>query len=198
MKPAKEIALVNEVGLTAEQMTQAVELQKKFPSIVKAHEEKQKIERKMGEKWFTLCDELRGSGLNGRELSLLLQSLGYIKQRITEIRKVIEVDAETWDKYKARLIGFRAIVKQERLKIADAEAGEGEGEGEGEASAKDKALEREIPADVYELIRKAITDGQECIVPTGKGAYKACFLVEFHGHGRKYTLTLKVDDVAKR
>lgn len=101
----------NEFGLSAVQMVQALEIQKKFPQIVSAITEAKTLEKRIGEQYFTACDELRKSGLNGRECSLLLQSLGYRKQRITEIKRLVASPDDVWEKYRTGVLGFNAAVK---------------------------------------------------------------------------------------
>jgi len=101
----------NEFGLSAVQMVQALEIQKKFPQIVTAIHEAKNLEKRIGEQYFTACDELRKSGINGRECSLLLQSLGYRKQRITEIKKLVASPDDIWEKYRTGVLGFNAAVK---------------------------------------------------------------------------------------
>jgi len=101
----------NEFGLSAVQMVQALEIQKKFPQIVTAIHEAKNLEKRIGEQYFTACDELRKSGINGRECSLLLQSLGYRKQRITEIKKLVASPHDIWEKYRTGVLGFNAAVK---------------------------------------------------------------------------------------
>lgn len=111
MKKESSLELVNDHGLTEQQLKFAAELAQKYPLIVQEARNAMSLEKQLVERYFTLCDELRKSGLNGREFTLLLQSEGYNKVRISEFKKVISVDAETWAKYMRRDIGFKATLK---------------------------------------------------------------------------------------
>jgi len=105
------LALVNENGLTEQQLKFASELAQKYPLIVAEARNVRSIEGQLVDKYFALCDELRKSGLNAREMTLLLQSEGFNKVRISEFKKVISVDDETWSKYMRRDLGFKATLK---------------------------------------------------------------------------------------
>jgi len=111
MKKSESLELVNDHGLTEQQLKFAAELAQKYPLIVQEARNAMSLEKQLVERYFTLCDELRKSGLNGRELTLLLQSEGYNKVRISEFKKVISVDDKTWAKYMRRDIGFKATLK---------------------------------------------------------------------------------------
>jgi len=96
--------------LTESEKQYGLELQAKFPEVVAAAADFANLEQTAARKYFTLADSLRRTGLNGRELGILLASLGYRKQRVTEIKKAISVSDDVWNKYKANVIGFKAVL----------------------------------------------------------------------------------------
>lgn len=102
--------IVVDDSLTEPERKYGLELQAKFPDVVRAASAVADQEQAMARKYFNLADSLRRTGLNGREMSLLMASLGYRKQRITEIKKAISVSDDVWEKYKANVIGFRAVL----------------------------------------------------------------------------------------
>jgi len=130
----------NAFGLTPIQQKQAEQLQAQCPDIVLAVQEVSQYEAGLKERYFGLCVAIRNAalkienaavrGMNRREVTLLLQSLGYSKQRITEINRVVEVPPELWAKFEAKQVGFRATLEQARGKnpvTAGEEGGEGQG-----------------------------------------------------------------------
>jgi len=114
------VALKNEFGLTVTQQAQAAELQTLCPAIVDAVKEVSEFEAGLRDKYFGLCRAIRDTqlkvtegatrGLTRREVTLLLQSLGYSKQRITEINRVVEVPPEIWKQFEQKQMGFRAVL----------------------------------------------------------------------------------------
>lgn len=122
-------------GLTAEQLVQAKILQEKCAPVVAAVTAANQLEAQLGDKYFEICRSLRAKykvvnntderTLTRKEVSLLLQSLGYRKQRITEINKVVEVSEEIWKTYEARKLSFRGT-----LQLARGAGEEGSGTGE--------------------------------------------------------------------
>jgi len=114
MKKVTTLQLVNDHGLSEQQLKFAAELSAKFPVIAEEAKRVLTAEAEIKDKYFTLCDEVRKSGLNSRELTLLLQSTGFHKVRISEIKKVISVDDETWEKYRRKEFGFKATLKLAR------------------------------------------------------------------------------------
>jgi len=134
--PGKAITLKTpDTGLTAPQLAQAKMLQEKCAPVVQAVLEANQLEAQLGDKYFAICRALRQKykvvvnaderTLDRKEVSLLLQSLGYRKQRITEINKVVEVTDEIWKSYEARKLSFRGT-----LQLARGAGEEGSGEGE--------------------------------------------------------------------
>ena len=133
----KTLALVNEQGLTQSELAAAVAIGQAAPAIVAAFADYRRAEGEFASRFWTLAETLRlpvakvgptGSlpalRLNGREVSLLLLSLGEIKQRVTEWKKVVEMDDDTYQK--CRLAGFSKV---ETLGVARGSlAIEGEGE----------------------------------------------------------------------
>jgi len=116
----------NEFGLTVVQMEIAVKLQGACPAVVEAVKQVSEFEAGLKDKYFSLCRSIREArlpleagavrGLNRSEVTLLLQSLGYTKQRITEINRVVEVPAEIWAKFETKEMGFRATLALARSK----------------------------------------------------------------------------------
>jgi len=138
VKPAKEIVLVTpDSNLNESELKYALELQKKAPHIVKAHAAVGKAMSSLRGKWLDLVEACRetvdGVTPNGRELSLLLRSLGESRSRVSEIVKVSTVDQATFDRYKAGLIGFKAVLRIARGNIETPPAAPGDAEPEAEA-----------------------------------------------------------------
>lgn len=129
--------------LTESELNHAKSLQVKFPSVVAAAKAVFSQEQVMARKYFTLADSLRGTGLNGREMHLLLASLGYRKQRITEIKKAISVSDDVWAKYKDNVIGFKAVLQIARAPAKSSASAQGsdidtDSNSESETSAGEK------------------------------------------------------------
>jgi len=143
IKATPSLALVNEQGLTVTEATCGANLVKACPSIVAAFEEYRNAENTYSSRFWSLAESLRTpqsvpvltpkldgtqttvtQRLNGREVTLLLLSLGEVKQRVTEWKRVIEMDDETY--LKCRVAG---LSKVETLGVARGTlAIEGEGE----------------------------------------------------------------------
>jgi len=122
----------NAFGLTAGQQKQGEDLQALMPTVVNAVNDTMAAEKGLRSRYITLVQTIRdvrldaGQGAmrtpNRREIDLLLRSLGYPKQRVTEICRVVEVPEAKWLEYKGRELGFKAV-----LAIARAEdKGDGE------------------------------------------------------------------------
>jgi len=195
--------VTDDTGLTKEQLVQAHELHAKFPAIVAAYTKVKEQENNLRGKWLTLCERLREPGdgvtLNSREMNLILRGLGEPKSRVSEIIKVVSVDDKVWAQYKANVIGFRAVLKLARGKDdaeTSTETSEGENEGKGE-KGKDKPLIKTIPPHVAQAFADMLAGNSGQFEPTGKGYYELVYLAPFKDHGRKFTLTIEVDDVAK-
>jgi hypothetical protein len=105
------LTLVNENGLSIQQAQFAKEIGEKHTEVVILADQVRQSEGDLKAKYVALCTVLRASGLNGRECTLLLQSRGFIKQRITEIKKVCSVDDVTWAKYVQGDIGRQVVLK---------------------------------------------------------------------------------------
>lgn len=124
-----------DTGLDEKQMAQAKILQEKCAPVVAAVQAANLLETQLGDKYFEICRSLRQKykvvnntderTLTRKEVSLLLQSLGYRKQRITEINKVVEVSEEIWKTYEQRKLSFRGT-----LQLARGAGEEGSGDGE--------------------------------------------------------------------
>lgn len=204
MKKSNELELVNpDTGLTKEQMIQAAELHAKFPAIVKAYEKVKEQENNLRGKWFSLCERLREPGegvtLNSREMTLILRGLGEPKSRVSEIIKVVSVDDKVWAQYKANVVGFRAVLKLARCKD---EATEGETtetpETEGAADKpKDKPVIKTLPKVLQDMLVQYLGANAALMEPTGKGFYEFTYATSINSHGRKFTVAIEVDDIAK-
>jgi len=133
-----QVVLFN--GLSEQQMKFALELASKHPSISREAKSVLAAEGEIKDKYFNLCDEIRKSGLNARELTLILQAEGFHKVRISEIKRVVSVDDDTWEKYRRKDFGFKATLKIARDGSQNvAEAGDVGGESSGEGSESGSA-----------------------------------------------------------
>jgi len=130
--------------LSSAQLAQAKFLQDACGPVVEAVREANQLEAQLGDKYFAICRALRAEykviinadarKLDRKEVTLLLTSLGYRKQRITEINRVVEVSDEIWKSYEARKLSFRGTLQLARGSEDEA-GGSGEGAGEGEKGA---------------------------------------------------------------
>jgi len=121
---AEALAVVD--GLSPAELTVAKDLQALCPKVVAAANEVSTFEAGLRDRYFKLCVALRDTrvsaadtagaqrGLNRREVTLLLLSLGYTKQRVTEINRVVEVSDELWAKFEKKKLGFRAVLTEAR------------------------------------------------------------------------------------
>jgi len=207
MKKTTELELVGpDTGLTKEQLLQANELHTKFPAIVQAYKKVKEQENNLKGKWLTLCERLREPGqgvtLNSREMTLILRALGEPKARVSEIIRVVSVDDAVWAKYKAQVVGFRAVLALARKSddVTEAQSTEESTDTDNAETtdAKHKPVYRTLPPAMAEQIR-AITEGHSKeLVPTGKGFYALSLLFQHSDHGRKVVVRIEVDDVAKK
>jgi len=203
-KPEASFELVtDDTGLTKEQLVQAHELHAKFPAIVAAYTKVKEQENNLRGKWLTLCERLREPGdgvtLNSREMNLILRGLGEPKSRVSEIIKVVSVDDKVWSQYKANVIGFRAVLKLARGNDdaeTPAETNEGESEGKDE-KGKEKPVIKTIPPTYANIIANTLADDPKQWEPTGSGYYELVYVTPCNGHGRKFTVTIEIDDIAK-
>jgi len=184
---SKTLVLVDEFGLNSAQQAAAKNLSEKFPEVVRLGKEVVAGEQSYVEKYLGLCVALRDSGLNGKPMSLLLRSVGFRKQRVTEIKKVISVSPELWSKFVNKVIGFKGVLQIAR----DGEGGvdnEGGQDGEGltaaekagqqkkKAAALPKNMQRDCLAEI-EAAEQSKKDGHKTwIKETGKSPFK--FLYE--------------------
>lgn len=162
---APVLVLKDENGLTAPQLVQAKILQEKCPAIVQAVTAALKAEKELGDKYFDICRTIRETSvevvkgaavrtLNRKEVALLLQSLGYRKQRIAEINRVVEVSDEIWKQYQKRHISFRATLQLAR----GGEGGEG-GEGaDGEGAGGDAGTGADAGKPKAKLAKELATE----------------------------------------
>jgi len=206
MKKTNELELVGpDTGLTKEQLLQASELHTKFPAIVAAYKKVKEQENNLRGKWFSLCEKLREPGegvtLNAREMGLILRGLGEPKSRVSEIIKVVSVDDKVWAQYKANVVGFRAVLQLARAKpeeLPDSGAAEGEGDGGDEPAPKDKPVIKAFPKAVADAVALLLNAHVNSFEPTGRGYYELVFGTQKDDHGRKFTIAIEVDDIAKK
>lgn len=185
-----------------------LELQAKFPDVVAAAAAVAAEEQTMARKYFNLADALRKTGLNGRELTLLMASLGYRKQRITEIKKAISVADDVWQKWKDNVIGFRAVLAIARAPDAapaatpEAEAGATPPESPPEGRKTNILV---IPADIQTAFADVLVDCPDAghLLPVSPGYYQMTYEVylpsadEAEGVARKrrkFMLSVEVTD----
>jgi len=105
------LTLVNENGLSESQLAQAKQLCEKHREIAELAREVQFTEGRLKEKYVGLCHEIRKSGMNGKEFTLILKSQGFYPSRISEIKKVCSLPSEVFDKYLAGDIGRKMAIK---------------------------------------------------------------------------------------
>jgi len=67
-----------------------------------------------GRRYYDLCVYCREKQLAPALVSSELKKLGFVKQRITEINRVWQCSDALWDKFKARMIGFRQALELSR------------------------------------------------------------------------------------
>jgi len=135
--PSKDLVLKNDFGLTSAEMTAANNIASATPDVVKAHKAYRDAEGSFRSQFFELCEQLRkpisqlsGKGelmpamrMNGREVTLLLLSLGEPKQRVTEFKRIVEMDESLFEK--ARTLN---LTKVQTLAVARGSAEIQEGE----------------------------------------------------------------------
>lgn len=149
--------------LSKEQMLEATHLQKKAPKIVKAVEDMSKAENALREKYFELCRSIRETSvevvkgqavrtLNRKEVTLLLLSLGFKKQRVTEINRVVEVSDEIWKQYEAKTISFRATLQLARGSGEEGDTPPVEGDTGPDAGKVQPKLSKEVQTALAELM----------------------------------------------
>jgi len=110
-KMKTEIVLVNEHGLSELQMKQAEQLCQKHQPIANLAKEVNLAEGDLKHKYVQLCHEIRKSGMNAKEFSLILRTQGFYPSRISEIKKVCSLPEEVFSKYLAGDIGRQMAIK---------------------------------------------------------------------------------------
>lgn len=182
----------SETGLDDAQFAIACELHQKFPQIALRQKEVNEAEKKLTGKYFRLCEAIRepgeGQKLNGKEINLLLLSMGYPKSRASEMRKVIEVSDEVWEKYKQNVIGFRAVLAIARSGDSDSPSGDvsaseatedgGQSQIPEVVSAEAESKVKGFPSDLKTALADALAlscEGGE-LFDTGKGYYEFVYM----------------------
>lgn len=211
---ASELTLVTETGLTTEQAAQAKQLVDLIPGLRKLATDIVTLEGKRANKYYALCKEFREAKieiapgnrrtLNRREINLALQSLGFPKQRRTEINRIIECPDEVWNKLATQMVTFREALKITR----ELENGtstpvstEGSGDEEGKECETDGAAKpatKEVKPLSHPLPKQwqdAIANATLCspLAPDAKMSYLMTYLAaDLH----RYTVAIYVDKVA--
>lgn len=201
---SKKLVLVSEdTGLTPAQLTEAHELHAKFPAIVLAHKKVKEQEQNLRGKWLSLCEKLREPGngvvLDAKQMTLILRGLGENKSRASEIVRVVSVDDDVWAKYKANVIGFRAVLaiargKATEVEVVDSDGTDDEAAG-GDSSKKDKPLVRVFSERVRTSLHETFDGASGDFVPTGKGYYAFSSVIIRQGIKRRFTVKVEVEDL---
>lgn len=111
IKNMSSLTLVNENGLSETQLAQAKQLCEKHREIAELAKEVQFTEGRLKEKYVGLCNEIRKSGMNAKEFTLILRAQGFYASRVSEIKKVCALPQEVFDKYLAGDIGRKMAIK---------------------------------------------------------------------------------------
>lgn len=109
MKNALE--LVNDHGLNETQLKLATQLCEKHQPIANLAKEVNLAEGDLKHKYVQLCHEIRKSGMNAKEFSLILRTQGFYPSRVSEIKKVCSLPEEVFSKYLAGDIGRQMAIK---------------------------------------------------------------------------------------
>jgi len=67
-----------------------------------------------GELWFDLCAYARKNKVPEDIVRKEMSNVGFIKQRVSEVIRVISAPQALWDKYETRLFGFRRTLQLAR------------------------------------------------------------------------------------
>jgi len=165
-----ELSLTTENGLTQAELEASVQIQKQVPEMVDAFDTYKGAEGQFKKSFWELADALRkpvtlkaSNGnelpthrLNGREVTLLLLGLGEIKQRVTEWKRVIEMDDASYDHCRQL-----SLPKLDTLKIARGSAvltDEGEVVPVGETTNEDGKKAGGKKEASYHKFQKAFVD----------------------------------------
>jgi len=110
-KMKTEVVLVNDHGLSELQMKQAEQLCQKHQPIANLAKEVNLAEGDLKHKYVQLCHEIRKSGMNAKDFSLILRTQGFYPSRVSEIKKVCSLPEEVFSKYLAGDIGRQMAIK---------------------------------------------------------------------------------------
>jgi len=105
------LVLVNDHGLSETQLKQAEQLCEKHQPIANLAKEVNLAEGDLKHKYVQLCHEIRKSGMNAKEFSLILRTQGFYPSRVSEIKKVCSLPEEVFNKYLAGDIGRQMAIK---------------------------------------------------------------------------------------
>lgn len=159
------LTLVNENGLTEIQLGLAKQIAEKFSTAATLAEGVLVEEVNLKTKYVTLCDELRKTGMNGKELTLLLLFKGHKKTRVSEIKKICSLPQEVFDKYLTGDIGRAMAIKIARTGVQNVDEAQSVAEQEGDAADVAKPVEAPkavnlIPEKELNAIRTALRKSQ--------------------------------------
>jgi len=206
---SKELQLVNETGLTVEQTQQANKLVDLIPGLRKLATDIVTLEGRRANKYYVLCKQFRDAKieiapgerrtLNRREINLALQSLGFPKQRRTEINRIIECPDEVWAKLGDNMVTFREALKVTR-QLESPKTPTTEGSGDEEGKEHDAQPEKSKPEEpktnpLPKQWQDAISNAALCnpLAPDNKKSYLLSYL---GADLLRYTVAIYVDKVS--
>jgi len=172
-------------GLTLIQQKQGEELQAKMPTVVEAVTQTMAAERGLRSRYIDLVQTIRdvrldaGEGAmrtpNRREIDLLLRSLGYPKQRVTEVCRVVEVPEAKWLEYRGKELGFKAVLAITRA--------------EDKPPVQEPLDAKEIPPDKPKKELKLTAPQQDALVTAGNALVERKIKPTVGDEGYQFTYT---------
>jgi len=176
------LTLVNENGLSETQLVQAKQLCEKHREIAELAKEVQFTEGRLKEKYVGLCHEIRKSGMNAKEFTLILRSQGFYPSRVSEIKKVCSLPEEVFAKYLAGDIGRKMAIKIARS---------GDDNVEEAVAVTEASVSEDDSAEPVDQTPKAVMPIVDPILP------KLAKMLKMHKLAPgKHTALVEVDDYA--
>lgn len=123
----------------------AAKLQKEHGELVASVKHCMEGEKQMRGLYLDVLKQLRASNLSAHEVTVLLLSLGWRKQRVTEVRRLYEVDDGTWKKLTSGEVSYRQTLAIERAKAP--RKGGRKPKKRLRSIAEEKAVYQAIPSD---------------------------------------------------
>lgn len=68
----------------------------------------------LGNAYYNLCIWIREKQISPKGVSVILQLMGFRKERVAEIKRVCFCSEELWNDYRRRWIGFRSALRMAR------------------------------------------------------------------------------------